>query len=312
MRIARSGDRILKKSPRLGLTKTHMFKLISKAYSQGLSLDWLCFYGGVGRSGYYRWHRNKDNKMTRDAESVALIRDIAGHHNHKFGVRRICMNLLTIGIVMNPKKIKRIKLEYGIPTKVRKKNPYNIAFKKDQEHRTASNLLNRKFKQVKVPGAVFCTDITYLYYDGGVAYLSGTKDIGSKEIVAHNLNGNMGIGTGMESIAGMLSSRPELRGSMIHSDQGVHYTHPLFVNLLSEYNITQSMSRKGDALDNAPIESFWGHLKDEVDYKKCKSLAELRGLIDNYVNYYNTERCQWNLKKMPPSKYREHLLRTAA
>jgi len=213
---------------------------------------------------------------------------------------------------MNPKKIKRIKHEYDIPTKVRKKNPYNIAFKKDQEHRTAPNLLNRTFKKVMVPDKVFCTDITYLYYDGGVAYLSGTKDIGSKEIVAHNLNGNMGISTGLSSIKKLLNARPELRGVMLHSDQGVHYTHPVFVNLLSEHKVVQSMSRKGNALDNAPIESFWGHMKDEIEYKNCRSLAELRGVIDKYIEYYNNERCQWDLKKMPPAKYREHLLRTAA
>jgi transposase InsO family protein len=207
---------------------------------------------------------------------------------------------------MNPKKIARIKREYNIPTKIRKKKPYNIAFQKDLSHRIAPNILRQKF-DIKVPDSVYCTDITYLFYNGNVGYLSATKDIATREIVAHHISGNMGIGAGLESLALLMSSR-DLTGLIIHSDQGVHYTHPEYVELLSSHGVVQSMSRKGVCLDNAPIESFFGHMKDELDYKNCQSLSDLREKIDSYVKFYNTERSQWCLKKMPPVQYREHLL----
>jgi transposase InsO family protein len=207
---------------------------------------------------------------------------------------------------MNPKKIARIKREYNIVTKIRKKRAYAIKFQKDLSHRVAPNVLSRNFK-VDAPDTVYCTDITYLFYNGGVGYLSATKDVATREIVAYNISGNMGIDTGLDSLSRLLSER-ELKGVMIHSDQGVHYTHPAYVGLLARHGIVQSMSRKGAALDNAPIESFFGHMKDEIEVKNCRNMAELRKEIDKYVKYYNTERGQWELKRMPPIKYREHLL----
>ena len=310
MRITRSGDRVLKKSPRLGLTKTRLFGLISKAYSQGVSIDWLCNYGGVSHSGYYRYVRNKDNKYYRDYKYIELIKGISRQYNHRIGIRRISMLLRASGIVMNTKKIGRIKREYNIPTKIRKARPYNIQIKKDLTHRVAPNLLQQHFK-IKTPDKVYCTDITYLFYQGGVGYLSATKDIATREIVAYNVSGNMNIETGLAGISEMLKRNKAKKGLIIHSDQGVHYTHPKYVELLSSNGVRQSMSRKGVCLDNAPIESFFGHLKDELEYKRCRTLEELKEAIDKYIEYYNNERGQWGLKKMPPAKYREHLLSAA-
>lgn len=309
MCFTRSGDRVLKKSPRLGLTKTRLFGLISKAYTRGASLDWLCTYGNVSRSGYYRYVINKDNKYNRDYEYIELIKGISKRFNHRIGVRRISMLLQESGIIMNTKKISRIKKEYNIPTKIRKARPYNIQIKKDLTHRVAPNLLQQHFK-INIPDKVYCTDITYLFYQGGVGYLSATKDIATKEIVAYNVSGNMGIDSGLSGISEMLKRKKGIKDLIIHSDQGVHYTHPKYVELLSSNGVRQSMSRKGVCLDNAPIESFFGHLKDELEYKRCRTLEELKEVIDKYIEYYNNERGQWELNKMPPAKYREHLLST--
>ena len=95
---------------------------------------------------------------------------------------------------------------------------------------------------------------------------------------------------------------------MIHSDQVTHYTNPLYMNKLKELGVMQSMSRKGNCLDNAPIESFFGHLKGDVDFKSCKTFEEVKILVENYVYYYNNERYQWNLYKMTPAERRCHLL----
>lgn len=118
------------------------------------------------------------------------------------------------------------------------------------------------------------------------------------------------INTGLESIVSKLKNMSESKRNdlMIHSDQGLHYSNIMYVNTLKEYGVKQSMSRKGNCLDNAPIESFFGDLKDEEEIKTCKSYEEVREGITNYVHYYNNERSQWGLKKMTPKEYRWHLL----
>ncbi len=88
---------------------------------------------------------------------------------------------------------------------------------------------------------------------------------------------------------------------MIHSDQGFHYTHPEYQSRVKEMGLLQSMSRRGNCLDNAPMESFFGHMKDEVPYKQANSMAELKYLIDDYMDHYNNRRKQWTLKKMTPA-----------
>ena len=96
--------------------------------------------------------------------------------------------------------------------------------------------------------------------------------------------------------------------ALIHSDQGVHYTNPEYQKRAKEIGLLPSMSRRGNCLDNAPMESFFGHLKDEVDYKEARNFNELKLMIDEYIEYYNTSRKQWNLKKMTPEAYRSHLI----
>jgi Transposase and inactivated derivatives len=208
---------------------------------------------------------------------------------------------------MNLKKIARIKKQYGLTTRIRKKNPYNVLLKKGLEHRTAPNLLQRKF-DVNVPDTIYSTDISYLLYQGGQrAYLSATKDLATKEIVAFNVSKNLSMQTAFIGLENVLKHK-DCSKLIIHSDQGVHYTHPLYVQKLKEFGATQSMSRKGNCLDNAPIESFFGHLKDDVDIKACRTFEEVKILVENYIDYYNNERCQWGLNKMTPAQRRCHLL----
>ena len=101
------------------------------------------------------------------------------------------------------------------------------------------------------------------------------------------------------------TTRKHLNGNlhpeaMIHSDQGFHYTHPAYQSRIRELGLVQSMSRRGNCLDNAPIESFFGHLKDHVEHRSALNLSEVRSMVDSYIAYYNSERKQWNLKKMTP------------
>lgn len=211
---------------------------------------------------------------------------------------------------MNHKKIRRIKNEYGLITRIRRKNPYKAMARKTQEHRTCPNILNRKF-DISTPYKVYSTDITYLFYGKGQkAYLSAVKDLATKEIVAHCLSKTMDMELVFNTLAKTVEITPisHLEFLMLHSDQGFHYTHPIFRKKLKDLKITQSMSRKGNCWDNAPIESFFGHLKDELDYSGCDTFEELEEKVNQYIYNYNNKRYQWNLKKMTPVQYRDHLL----
>ena len=217
-------------------------------------------------------------------------------------------------IVMNHKKIKRMMRKYHLFTKIRRMNPYNMILKKSQEHKTVENILDRNFRQV-IPLRVFCTDITYLPYNHRLAYLSVVKDIGSGEVMAWNLSQHIDMDIVMNTIIKMrnhpIFETRTLKNILIHSDQGVHYTHPDYIRAIKELGMFQSMSRKGNCIDNAPMESFFGHLKDDMDFKQCKTFEELELLTTEQMDYYNNERYQWDLKKMTPVGYRNHLLSPA-
>jgi len=195
--------------------------------------------------------------------------------------------------------------KYDIIAKVRRKNPYKQIMKKRLEHRTFPNLLKRQFNQ-SLPYKVFSTDITYIPFQSEFAFLSVVKDVASGEVVAWNTS----LGLEMTLVADTVRDmNPKIcENAMIHSDQGFHYTHPGYIEIVRELKMIQSMSAKGSAIDNAPIESFFGHMKDELDYKSCVSFEELCSKIAEYMQYYNNERKQWTRNKMTPVEYRNYLL----
>lgn len=270
------------------------------------SIKMVCEIAKISRSGYYRFlNADTDDK---DLKDCLLIRDLFDRSKAKAGWRTIQMKLLDRGIKMNHKKIRRIKKKYGLITKIRKINPYRAIMKKTAEHRTFENILDRSFKQ-KEPFKVFSTDITYLPYNGRIAYLSAIKDLASKEAVAWNLSSHLQMDIVLDTLKKMKENRTiSFNGALIHSDQGFHYTNPLYIDSVKKMGMVQSMSRKGNCIDNAPIESFFGHFKDDVEYKECKTFEELRIMVDEYMEEYNNERHQWNIQKMTPVQYRNHLL----
>jgi len=206
---------------------------------------------------------------------------------------------------MNHKKIQRIMKKYDLIARVRRKNPYKAIMKKTMENRTFENKLQREFRQI-TPFKVFCTDITYIWFGHRFVYLSVIKDIASGEVVAWNLSLYLEMTLVTETIRSMRLDSYE--DTLIHSDQGFHYTNPTYIEIVKKLKMIQSMSGRGNCIDNAPIESFFGHMKDELDYKACGTFEELRSVIEEYMRYYNQERKQWERKKMTPVEYRNHLL----
>jgi transposase InsO family protein len=157
-----------------------------------------------------------------------------------------------------------------------------------------------------VPLKVFCTDITYIPFCCGFVYLSVIKDIASGEVMAWNLSVSLEMTLVIGTIRNM--NLDSYENIMIHSDQGFHYTNPKYIEIIKDLKMDQSMSRKANCIDNAPIESFFGHMKDELDYRSCASFNELFLKIKAYMKYYNYERKQWTRNKMSPVEYRDYLL----
>lgn len=267
----------------------------------------MCQIAKVSRSGYYQWLK-QETKTPKDYDDYLVVKEIFDKGRGKYGWRQVKMHLeRQKKIVMNHKKIIRIMRKYNLVTQIRRKNPYKTIMKKTAEHRTFANKLDRKFSQ-KIPQKIFCTDITYIPHNHRFVYLSIVKDIATGEVVAWHLQPYITMELVLRTVAKM---KPYPK-AMIHSDQGFHYTNPEYIEKVKSSGMVQSMSRKGNCIDNAPIESFFGHLKDDVDYKYCKTFEELYQLIDNYISYYNNERAQWGKNKMTPVEYRNHLLASVA
>ena len=262
----------------------------------------LCKTAQVSRAAYYKWRSRPAPKPSPDEMLIVHLFEEKGG---KYGIRRLKMLIQRrYRLKVNLKKIIRIKKDFELVTRIRRKNKLRAAFKKGEEHSIAENLLKRDFV-IPTKRTVFSTDITELQYLGGKrAYLSATKDLATNEIVHFNLSARPTVDLVLANLEQTFKKFPlEMRDKMIiHSDQGTHYTSVLFRSKLKELGINQSMSRKGNCLDNAPIESFFGHLKDEVDYRTCKKYEEVEKLIENYMDYYNNDRPQWILKQKTPAE----------
>jgi transposase InsO family protein len=208
--------------------------------------------------------------------------------------------------IINHKKIARIKREYGLITKIRRKNPYKGITLNSKEHPDIPNVLNRDFISM-FPDEVYSTDMTYLFYGKcEKAYLSATKDLSTNEIVSFNLMKRPAISEFTYEFKKLMDGIPETKRKnlLIHSDQGYQYTHHEFRKVLKDAGVTQSMSRRGICLDNAPIESFFGHFKDLAEIKDCKTYEEVQKEVNRVMEYYNNERPQRALNKKPPAEYR--------
>lgn len=272
---------------------------------------------GVSRSGYYNYFTEKSvQKRAVKEESDEAVKKLilkAFHfRGRKKGARQIKMTLENqYKITYNLKRIRRIMKKFEIVCPFRKANPYRRMAKATKEHHTCPNELQRNFKQ-GMAGKVLLTDITYLTYGGGKrAYLSTVKDAETNEILAYEVSPSLHLEIALNTLHKLKKHRHLAEDAFIHSDQGFHYTSPQFQKLVKKMGLGQSMSRRGNCWDNAPQESFFGHFKDETNIKKCETLEDVKREVKSYMTYYNNYRGQWNLKKLPPVKYRQQLQQVA-
>lgn len=210
---------------------------------------------------------------------------------------------------MNKKKIRRLMRKYHLYCPIRKANPYRKLAKALQTDKTADNVVQREFF-LHGPRKYLLTDITYIKYNGTFAYLSVIIDPYTSQILSYKLSDSLEVDFVLETVKKLVHDHniPTDAKVYIHSDQGCHYTSTPFRELLKEESLGQSMSRRGNCWDNAPQESFFGHMKDEVMryIKECTSFEAVKNRIDDWMDYYNNDRYQINLHMMAPNEYYDY------
>lgn len=292
------------------------FQLIESAMKKEgwlLDVSSMCKIAGVSRSGYYRWLKSAPQREAgeaRDRADFELILNAYKYKGYAKGARQIYMRLLHEGIRMNLKKIKRLMRKYQLRCTIRSINPYKALDREMRTNKVAQNLVNRQFRDF-MPREVGLTDITYIPFKGTFCYLSTIKDVCTKEILAYAVSWSLKVDFVIKTMERLEEKHGNegIERMIIHSDQGCHYTSNRFIEKLKEDDFVRSMSRKGNCWDNAPQESFFGHMKDEISEKliKCKTEVEVEALIDDWIEYYNTERYQWDLAKLSPMEYYEYV-----
>lgn len=277
-----------------------------------LNITWLCNYAGVSRSGYYRWLTAAPTRTVQDEQDkkeFAVILAAYKFRGYDKGVRGIYMRLLHQGIRMNRKKISRLMKKFGLKCLIRKANPYRRMAKALKTSHVADNLVKREFEE-HGPRAILLTDITYLFYRSNQkAYLSTILDACTKQVLAYAVSDSLEVDFVLETVNCLIHEHgiSLTKKTIIHSDQGCHYTSISFQALLKDKELRQSMSRRGNCWDNAPQESFFGHMKDEIHLDECDTFDELKRSIDDYMDYYNNDRYQWDLAKLSPNQYDEYV-----
>ena len=242
-----------------------------QATGNSLSVSSLCSMAGVSRSGYYAWLKAapiREAQEQRDREDFDLVLEAYRMRGYSKGAKGIYMALRTSSV--------------------------------------ADNLLRREF-ECYGPRMVLLTDITYLPYNGTFAYLSTILDAFTKQILSYALSPSLEVDFVLETVE-LLIKRHGISlhaETVIHSDQGCRYTSHKFINIVQDKGLRQSMSRKGNCWDNAPQESFFGHMKDHIKDRiaACPCYGDVKAVVDDYMDYYNNQRYQWRLAKLSPNEY---------
>jgi len=265
-------------------------------------LELLLDLTNMARSSFY-YHQKQSKLPNKYEEIKKLIKVIYEQHKGYYGYRRITDELQNKGIVINHKTVLRLMKLLGLKSIIRVKKYKSY---KGEQGKIAPNILERNFKAT-APNQKWATDITEFNVSGKKLYLSPIIDLFNQEIISYELTERPVFNQVVMMLKKAFKKIPDNTNLLLHSDQGWQYQMSQYQNLLKKKGIVQSMSRKGNCLDNAIIENFFGILKSEMFYtQKFKSVEQLKQEIIKYIVYYNNQRIKSNLNKMSPIKYRAH------
>ncbi len=257
---------------------------------------------GLARSTYYYYlkHQNTD-KYEREKREIV---DIFNTNKGRYDYRRVLTILRKRGYSINHKTVLKLMNSLGLKGKQRKNDKYHSY--KGEVGKVADNLLKRDFYAEK-PFEKLTTDVTQFKVCDEKIYLSPVMDLFNREIISYSISLSPNLEQVREMLNGLFDKLPADATPLFHSDQGWQYQHAEYQRLLKKHNITQSMSRKGNCMDNGAMENFFGRLKVEMFYgEKFESVDSFMDELKRYIHYYNNDRISMKLKGMSPVQYRTH------
>ncbi len=239
----------------------------------------------ISKRTYYKYRNSED----KDYFDYLLIKEIFEESKNTYGYRRIVDGLLEkYGVIFNHKKVARIMQKYNLkPEYIRKIKPKTY---KRIEENVKPNLLKRNFN-VNLPNKIWCTDITYLIFKGKRLYLSTIIDLFDRKVIAYKISRFNNIQLVLDTLNEAIAKSKNVKGLIIHSDQGVQYTSFEYKAVCQSNGIQISMSRKGTPIDDSPMESWHGILKKETLYNnRITSIEQYKSLVEDWIAFYNTKR----------------------
>jgi putative transposase len=258
----------------------------------------MCAFFGVSRAAFYAWAKRIEGPDP-DAGRKELVQKGYQASRRTYGYRRVTLWIdQKCGVTINHKAVLRLMNQLGIRSVARKRKIFKKMAELETYHHYP-NLLNRDFTATR-PNQKWVTDVTYILTREGWAYLSTIKDLYDGFIVAYQFGRENSVALVQQTLRKAKQKEKVTDGLVLHSDQGQQYTSQAYFVLTHEYNITASMSRRGNCWDNAPMENFFGHLKEEAlrQYKSI-SFDEAQQIIDDYICFYNYERIQLKTRQTP-------------
>lgn len=257
----------------------------------------------LAKSVYY-YTLAKENKDDKNKEIIEKIREIFINNKERYGYRRITLELKNQNYNVNHKKVYRIMVKLGLKPLKRNKRKYSSY--KETVGKIADNLIKRNFT-ANNPNEKWYTDVTEFNLRGEKCYLSPILDGFNGEIISYNTSKSPNLAQIDDMLNKAFKKVGNLEGLIFHSDQGWQYQHQSYQQRLKNNGIKQSMSRKGNSMDNGMMENFFGLLKTEMFYdqeNRYETLDDLIKAIDDYIYYYNYDRIKEKLKGLSPVNYR--------
>jgi len=253
----------------------------------------------IPRSTYYYWCKQLE-KPDKHSEIKEKIREIYEENHKRYGYRRIT-SILRKTMIINHKTVQRLMREMGLFCRVRisKYKSY-----KGEVGKITPNLLERDFKAEK-PNEKWATDVTEFSLFGRKVYLSPIIDLFNGEVVSHNISFSPNFAQTVDMLEKAFAKIPDNTNLILHSDQGWQYQMKSYHKMLKDKGVRQSMSRKGNCLDNACAENFFGLLKSELLYlQEFSSMEHFLLELENYIDWYNNKRIKLKLDGLSPVEYR--------
>lgn len=261
----------------------------------------------LARSTYY-YHEKRLTRADKYAEAKGTLATIFHENKGRYGYRRITAELRRRGFTLNHKTVQVLMKQMGLVCRVRAKKYHSY---KGEVGKIAPNLLERNFRAEK-PNQKWVTDVTEFSLFGQKLYLSPILDLCSRDIVSYSISDKPVLSMVTKMLDKAFARIPHGTNLILHSDQGWQYQHKQYQRMLKAKGIRQSMSRKGNCLDNAVIENFFGLLKSELLYlQEFKSMEHFRKELVDYLDYYNNRRSKAKLKGLPPAIHRQQALSVA-